>query len=706
MRNAAALLLLAAAGCAARPDAPVGLELPRGAEDDSLAARAASQVALNRQGTDDLRETLDGERVLEGTGVFVGAPGRIQPARQFADGSVMLNFVEADIKEVVQIVLGDTLGINYLLDPRVQGEVTLRSAESLSGDRLLSVLEAALRTVNAALIDDDGTYRIIPLSEAPRGGLGSGVVLPGSLNQAGYALSVVPLRYVSAQQMTELIGPIVGADAQVQADAARNILLVSAPGEQTQSITDAVTMFDVDFLRGLSLGLFPLKEVSAEVMATELQSILEAQTGEALTGVLSLTPIERLNAVLVSTKQPAYLSRIRTLLGELDRATGEGLSLYVYPVQNGSAADLAGLLNEMFTGQTRSTTLGGTAPGVRSATLSRQAVPSLESPGGQARPAPAARSLLSAPQGGVAAGLDVRVIADETNNALVILANARDYRIVERALNKLDITPLQILIEATIAEVTLNDRIRYGVQFLLQDTFGGSIDSAAGVLTRGGDFSIAPQLPGFAGILNASGGDVTAILSALEALTEVNVISTPQLLVRDNQTAELQVGDEVPVVTERLQTAGGGGLDPLFGTSIEFIDTGVLLNVTPRITSGGLISLDIEQEVSSVSNSVDTGILTPTISTRRIASSISVSNRETVVLGGLISETNNRSSSGIPYLGRVPGLGWLFSAKDNSRDRTELVVLIRPTIVGNKAELREVSRELLDRLEGVWEVLE
>lgn len=283
-----------------------------------------------------------------------------------------------------------------------------------------------------------------------------------------------------------------------------------------------------------------------------------------------------------------------------------------------------------------------------------------------------------------------RVIADDNTNSLVIRASPPDLRRIQAALEQLDIVPLQVLIEATIAEVTLRDELRYGVEWFFR--FGGQetmLDLAAA--------GIAPEVPSFSAVFTSS-DDVRLIIEALESVSDVNVVSSPQLMVLDNQTAQLQVGDEVPIVTRQSQ---GTEADDLLVASIEQRQTGVILNVTPRVNASGLVRMEIEQEVSDVVPTTTSGINSPTISQRRVASTVAIQSGETVALGGLIRDTDRTEQDGVPGLGRVPVLGWLFGRTAEQDERTELLVLITPRVVRSQEQARAVTDELRRRLRGL-----
>jgi len=293
---------------------------------------------------------------------------------------------------------------------------------------------------------------------------------------------------------------------------------------------------------------------------------------------------------------------------------------------------------------------------------------------------------------------NLSITADETNNALAILATPQQYGVIVAALKKLDAAPLQVLLEAAIAEVTLTDNLKYGVQYFFQPNTQNQI-----VLSDSATSNIAAAFPGFS-YMFSDGNNIKIILDALQALTHIEVVSSPQVMVLNNQQATLQVGDRVPIVTQQAQQTTSDTA-PIIN-SVEYEDTGVILKVTPRVNRGGMVMMDISQEVSQVADTSASPVPSPTIQERKINSSVAVQDGETVVLGGLISDARTRGKSGIPLLQNIPVLGSLFGDTSNNNTRTELMVLITPHVVDNTQKARKVTDELRRRLPSVQAVLE
>jgi general secretion pathway protein D len=693
--------------------APVGVARPGEDAARTAAESAVAEAALAEVAPAPARPET--ERV-EGSGDFVAAPAQVLGAGPGGRvGDITLNFVNADVREVVRSVLGDTLGENYVLDPRVQGTITVQTSRPLPRGALLPMLEEILGLNGFALVRKPDNYVVLPVQEAINTAGVSGPFLPGGGVTRGFAIRILPLEHVGAREMARILEPMTPAGGVLRVDAARNLLVIAGTQHELQALQELVAIFDVDWMSGTSFALVPLDYADAETVIGELESVFGGAEDGPLAGLLRFIAVERVNAVLVIAGRPDHLKQAESWIARLDKGEGEGETrrLFVYYVKNARAEDLAAVLSEAFApARGEEVPRARLAPGAErvevggvraTAATTAAAVEQLRAQRrervaeGEAPPAAEVEPVGAIARGaeGVGPGIslvtegDIRIIADEANNALVILATAREYRMIEAALKKLDIVPLQVLIEATIAEVTLTDDLRYGVQWFLQE------GNSAFTLSEFATGAATQVFPGFSYLLTG-GLDFRLVLNALESITDVNVISSPQLMVLDNQTAELQVGSDVPVATQQALAVTGDA--PLVNT-IQFRETGIILRVTPRVNPGGLVIMEIEQEVSTVVPGADP--LTPTIQQRRILSTIAVQSGETVVLGGLIQDNRTRAKSGVPFLQDIPLLGELFSTTSDVDIRTELLVVITPRVVGSPEEARAVTEELRRKMPAV-----
>jgi general secretion pathway protein D len=650
-----------------------------------------------------------------GTGTFVRPPSRRANATitRGAAGEVTLNMVDAEVREVVRMVLQDALGANYVIDPSVQGTITVQTSRPVPPEDLVPILDAVLRINGAALVRYADLYKVVPIEQAMISGATPTIYPLPEAGMRGFGIQVVPLRFISAAEAARLLEPFAPPGGTIQLDPARNFLLLAGAPAELDTLNNLIASFDVDWLAGMSFGLFPLDSAPASEIVPELEQVFGGPDTGPLADVVRFLPIERLNAVLVISAQPAYLDRARTWIERLDRSgNGEEPQTYVYRVQNGRAADLAGILSETF-GVTTATVRPSAllAPGLEPAAIGSSgfalgALGAGEESGVETgRPPRATRSSVGGPSAGIESRTpaalesafdgEVRIIADETTNSLVIRASPRAYNEIQSALRELDVVPLQVLIEATIAEVTLRGELRYGVEWFFR--YGDvSLASSTGLTNITGSGPLVAPL-GFAALF--SNADVRAVFNALEQISDINVISAPQMLVLDNQTARLQVGDQVPIATQSAVSV----LDPdaPVVNSIEQRDTGVILSVTPRVNNSGLVIMEIDEETSDPVRTESSNIDSPTIQQRRVASTVAVQSGQTVVLGGLIQDRRTERSTGVPILHRLPILGPLFGVTSGEDRRTELLIVITPRVIRNPDQARALTEEVRQRLRSL-----
>jgi general secretion pathway protein D len=678
--------LVALAGCATRAPGPP-IEQPAAAAPTVVAPPPTSPVDLPAPDPAATRTM----QAFPGTGRLIGAAPPATNAGAGVTGEIQLQFTDTEIATVVASVIGDGLGAPYVIDPSVKGTMTLRSSRALSVDELVPALEAALQPMGFAVTPINGTYHVVPIKDAPRSVHG---IRGPDARGPGYGVQVVPLKFVAAADMQKVLEPLAPAGGILRVDEGRNLLILAGTGREIASMLDVVETFDVDWLAGMSFALYTVEYVDAKTLTAELSEVF-ADPRSPLAGVVRFVPIARLNAILVITPQPKYLADVETWIRRLDLGgTSPGRRIYVYDVQNTKAGDLAKSLNRILSlsGDGQDDREAGRG-GVDASTAGPGALPGAArgAPTFSARAAPLP-TLTREPTTALTAEREtaidtggVRIVPNDENNSLLILASPSEFSAIDAALKRLDLPPRQVLIEATLAEVTLTDELRYGVQWAYQSNSGPI------VLSESASGGVAQRFPGFSYLYNTA-TDIRAVLNAIESVTRVNVLSNPKLMVLNNREAQLQIGDQVPVAVQSAVNVGNP--DAPIVNSVEFRDTGVILHVTPRVNQNGLVQLDITQEVSDVVRTTTSGIDSPTIQQRRITSTVAVRSGETVALGGLIREGKSVTKSGVPLLGRIPVLGALFRTTDTQKDRTELIVLITPRVVRDDQELRE----MMDRL--------
>jgi len=680
----------------------------------------------------------DDTALFPGTQTFTG-PKHIV-TRTPGPNDVTLNFPNADVHEVAKAILGDILGLNYAVDPSATGSVTVVTAEPVAKVDVLPILEESLQAAHLGLIRKGAVYTIIPIDKAKK----QPQLL--SAGEPGFGSEAITLHYVNAVELKKLLDPLVPDNAITQADAGRNVVVITGTADQRNSIRGLVEQFDVNWLHGMSFALLVPQRTDAHMLQPELDAIVNTPNSPTA-GLVKLIVIDRLNGILAISPQPQYLKDLKKWMEVLDRAGGDNeKKLFVYHVQNGRAADLATVLINAFGGGSTSSSAAPhpTAPNLGATGQASQigsTTSGFGSTGGQtggfgntgggttggggfqaggfggssggsgfgqnsgvdSNPALAPGSTQTQPQnvsqtlqlqGG---GSPISVSSDENNNAIVVYGTPRQYSVIQDALRQLDAAPLQVVIEAAITEVSLTKELQFGVQWLLNSGVGSVGFSQGSTATPG------PVFPGFNYVVS-SGNQIQATLNALQSITTVKIISAPKVLVLNNHTASLQVGDQVPVSTGSI--AGSTTSDPAITSEIQYVPTGVILQVTPRVNDSGLVLLDISQEVSDVkpgtsgnnSGSSSNSQPTPTIEDRKFQSSIAVHDGQTIALGGLIRDNNSHDRDGIPYLSQIPYIGALFGSTDNIDNRTELLVLLTPRVIRNAADAKSITDELKEKI--------
>ena len=646
--------------------------------------------------------TQGDDRTVSAT-ILEGQPrAPVAPSQQvqIRGGDISLNFPSADVRVVAKAVLGDLLKVPYSVAAGLTTAVTVVTPKPIARTSVISFLEEAMRTSGLALVERGGTFSIEMIDQARANGTG-GVGSP-----IGFSTEIVQLQFVSADEMKRLLDPVLPG-VVTQADAASNRLTLSGTSGQRASARDLLKQFDVNWLRNMSFALLVPQRTDSRLIVPELEKLINAPDAPTR-GLVRLISMEKLNGILAVSSQRQYLDDVNRFVEILDR---EGQNneprLFVYRVQNGRSRDLAKTLNTAF----------GNAPSGGDSQSGTQAIQFQQAPDGNSN-ADAGRSGNNGGQGqgqgqqqqqnlpnlqntpppndgggssggsGRPTGITANISSDDNNNAIIIFGTPREYALIEDALRKLDVLPFQVFIEAAITEVSLTNDLRFGLQWNF------SPDGSNGTLTESPtSLNLVRNVPGFS-FAFAPSSTINGVLNTLESKTNVNVVSAPKILVLNNQTAVLQVGDQVPIATQNSTST----IDPNAPTinSIEYRDTGVILKVTPRVNASGLVMLDVAQEVSDVNLTASrgAGINSPTISTRRISTSVAVQDGEVLALGGLIRNTQTKGRVGLPFLSQIPFIGGLFGRQATGGNKIELIVLLKPRVIRTVDDGRAITDEL------------
>ncbi|MDR2244598.1 MAG: type II secretion system secretin GspD [Burkholderiales bacterium] len=651
------------------------------------------------------------------------APPPAAPSAR-SGGNIVLNFEAADLREVIRNILGDILGEAYLIDPTVNGQVTIRTSSGIPRESLYATLETLLRMNNATMTKEEGIYKILPAAVGFKGSVTPQLGSSQRPLPKGFSVQIVPLRYVSAKEMLKILEPFAKDAQATRTDDVRNLMILSGTELELRHLLDTIEMFDIDWMSGMSVGLFKLKNVDVKNLSQDLQSAIGGDSGMGLMlGAMKFIPIERMNMLLVVTPQPDQLDEVKKWIERFDEEDNmETPRLYVYALKYARADRLAPLLQQAFTGKntgptriqpattapgTTGVTMGGartgaagtgaartptTTTGARQQQQQTQTTAALRQQQAQiaARPGMVARPGMPGAAGGMGIAQDIQVVADEDNNAILIVATPSEYTLVEQALKQLDVPQRQVVIEVTMAEVTLSDSMKFGTKWWFTsnsgNTFGGT-DSPPFDLSGG--FSL---------ILNRS--QFNAFLTATDGTNNVNLVANPHIAALDNQEATISITQQIPYRV----TSFSGGVSDYRSEDWRYATPGVTVRVKPRINDGGNVSMEADIEFSALSGPPPSDGSAPALMSRNVSSQLMVPSGSTMVIGGLIRDDKTSGTDGVPFLSRVPVLGALFGEQSWTSARTELIIFLTPRVVDNDEDRRAVIQDLrhrMDNLEGL-----
>jgi len=626
---------------------------------------------------------------------------------------VIFNFDNADIYEVIR-VMAEIMKINYLVDPRVKGTVNIHTTGQLPGEEVFPIFQSILRLNGATAVKKDGLYEIVPLGDGkktyvPPTTTRGGTKLP---SEEKYTIQIVSLKYIPATEASKLIRPFLSDGADIVEHPPHNILIISDVASNIKKSLDMLALFDIDIFTDTKVRIYPVFNADVIEVAKEMERIFssfEVSTKSGRGVGITFTPITRINSLLAVSSIPNIFEKVEGWLRELDKIPGEGskLSVFVYYVQNAKAKDLAEVLREVF-GKPKEKKVE--KPGAPAETTPRGA-----------RPAPTPTTPSAAPAkeeaGGIPEG-EIGIVVDETTNSLIIKAFHRDYRAILETIKKLDIYPKQVLIEVFLAEITLDDSNKFGIEWAKFVSSNLTDQHAQGAVLG----SQPPADPfnaalatagGFRYAIVALGGRLSAAISLAASQDRLKVISSPHVIASNNKEAKIQVGSSQPILTNTYSYgSAAAGTTTTTGTiegSIEYKDIGIIISVTPRISDGGLVSLEISVENSTVNTSaIPLGNLpnVPVFAKKVAKTILSVMEGQTVIIGGLISESKEKITSGVPLLSKIPLIGGLFGFQSYEKKRDELILVLTPHIISDQYTSDAVTKEFKEKVEGVRRQLE
>ena len=629
--------------------------------------------------------TRRSSQVISGSGQFVNTE-RVQYSNRPSiedDGQVSLNLLDAPLETAVRTILGDFLGFNYVIQDGVSGTITLQTNAPVSKASLLPILEDVLAAQGLALVQSNGLFKVLPSAAAGRAG--QSVVLPRgqSSHQGGYRTIIRPLSYIPAEELRDILNQLGPEGNVLRADSTRNLIVLAGTAQELENMLEIVDIFDVDWLQGMSFGIIPVSSAPPTEIVREMEAVIFSGTNALpFSNLLRLVPNDRMGSIIVISPQADYIETARGWIHRFDQQTSTATGrLFLYNVQNAVAEDLTVILQNVINGSN-----GFGTAGVNNGSVA----PGLETTQAQRQGANSQANLTRGPDN--LQGLQgVRIFPYEGRNAIAIVATQEQYTRIERMLVTLDVAANQVLLEATILEVTLRDELDRGVRWFFSEN---NSEFAFSDLASG---AVASTFPGFSYIFDDQ--NINLAINALSTVTDVDFLSSPSILVLDNATATLQVGDEVPIATQ--SAVGVLNPDAPIVNTVTLRDTGVILTITPRVNESGLVLLDIEQEVSDVVPTVTSGIDSPTIQQRRIQTMVAVQDGQSLALGGLVEDSITQTRNGVPFISRVPLVGELFKSQNDTSERTELLIIIRPRVIKSAQDATDATRELRERLRGI-----
>lgn len=643
-------------------------------------------------------EKRTGKTLLEqrGSGAFANTPAKIkQQGAVPSAGGVNVNFENAPLNAVLSVILGDLLQVPYTLDGDVSGQITLISTEPVPQEALLDMLESALEVQGIALVQgSNGIYRI-GKSDGVRSEIP--VALQGAATARGYSVRIIPLKFLSVVEAEKILAPLGMKDSILRVDPLRNILMLGASAPQMRNALRTLNMLDVDVLSGMSFGIYEVANLDAKLLVERIEKMMGSSELGALASSSKLVTLDEINSIMVVAPNGSQLNTISTWIKRLDKIglgsedEQAGSQLYVYNVENGQAKDLAALLGHIFGGTgsaaANPSTSGSSAPGLGQTELSTDSGSNSRT-GSSATSSPSSTSTETL--------LGTRIVADEVNNSLLIMAAPKEWRSIRAALDKMDKLPAQVLVEVSIWEVTLKDELNYGVEWFFNSKGGADgLANKGGLLSMNDGGTVGRSVPGFSYLF--SGSDWRAVINMLASRSNVKSLSSPSVLVQDNREATIQVGNQQPIQTSQTVNTSNTGV---LTQNVELKDTGVQLKVKPRVNSGGLVVMDIMQEVTDV-GALDTATGQRTFLKRSIESTVAIQSGDTIILGGLIQDRKTDGDSGIPYLSKLPFIGALFGSKGEGSDRTELLITISPKAINQYKDFNKIGDEFQDKMQGL-----
>ena len=626
----------------------------------------------------------------------------VKPPETPRGPGVVFNFDNADLYEVIR-VMAEILKINYIIDPRVKGVVNIHTVGQIPSEDVFPIFQSILKLNGATAVKKGNVYEIVPFGDAKKSYVPPSTTRdPAKLAaEERYTTQIIILKYIPVAEVSKIVKPFLSDGADIIEHPPHNLLIINDLASNVKKSLDIINLFDIDLFTDMKVRIYPVLNADVTEIAKEMERIFasfEVSTKSGRGIGITFTPVARINSLLVISSIPHIFEKVEAWLRELDKTPAEGtkLSVFVYYVQNGKAKDLADVLKQIFVATKDK------KPEFREKVVTPEPTPRGVRPTTPAPAAPPKEEAAAVPEG------EINIVVDEANNALVIRAFQRDYRAILETIKKLDIYPKQVLIEVMVAEITLDDTTQFGIEWS-RFLSSNPPDAQEVVMTArppADPFTTALTAIGIRYSIVELGGRVSAAIRAAATRGRLKVISSPHIIASNNKEAKIQIGSSQPILTSTYTTTATSATNVVEGT-IEYKDVGIILTVTPRISDGGLVSMEISVEDSTVdTTTLGTLPSVPVFGKRTAKTVLSVSEGQAIVIGGLIQDSKNVTKSGIPLLSRIPLLGALFGQHEDIMGKTELILMMTPHIITDQVQSDTVTREFREKVEWIRRELE
>lgn len=610
------------------------------------------EVSLQKEIKDEKKEEIPKEFV------YPAVSGKPEPSLQRPEYTgdkidIAFNFDNAEIKDVLHVILGEILNVNYILDRRVSGTINLHATGQVYKEELLSMLNTLLYVYDFAILKEGDLYRVLPKAESRQE---TNIIISGDKIpewSKNIIIQIVPLQYENPKNLNATLRPFMTGIGNIVTHGDSPYIIIIETASNMEKLLTLIKIFDVPFFAGKAIRFYDFKHVDARNMAKDLNTLAQSLGGKSGNeGDFNFVPFSDTNKMLVATKLPELLPKIDLWIKNIDvppTQQDEIPKIYVYKVQHQKAETIVPVLTQVYSEKMA------------------------------AQPKIMGKEQIE----------PMKIVADPKTNSIVVKALPSDYKGIKAIIEAIDATPQQVFIEALILEITLEDGLDYGTEW---EWDMGSLN------IRGlGDLRRTEGRP----TIRIAKGNFEVLMDIIATNSNVRVLSAPHLLVRDEQPANIQVGSEVPILSSSGQQAG----TTVTFEQIQYRDTGIILTVTPHIAENDFITLDIKQEVSNAETTT-TGVSdSPTFSTRQAETSLVIKSGHTISLGGIIEHKNEKSVSKIPLLGDIPFLGNLFKTVSIANTRTELLMLITPYIANNEEEADSLTNAFQKKLKMIEPLL-